>query len=72
MIAALGPKMLDLARRRSRGAIPYLAPVSYTAGARSALGADPVLAIHQAVVIGQSVATARELAREHVGAPSTP
>jgi len=43
MIAALGPKMLELTRRRSRGAIPYLVPVRHTAMARAALGADPVL-----------------------------
>ena len=67
MIAALGPKMLDLARRRTRGAIPYLVPVEHTRFAREQLGPDPVLAVHQAVVIGFDRATARELAREHVG-----
>ena len=67
MIAALGPRMLDLARRRTRGAIPYLVPVSYTGQARATLGADPVLAIHQAVVLGESTASARVLAAEHVG-----
>ncbi|MFN0096622.1 MAG: TIGR03620 family F420-dependent LLM class oxidoreductase [Dehalococcoidia bacterium] len=68
MIAALGPKMLDLTRRRSRGAIPYLVPVEYTAFARERLGPEPVLAIHQAAVIGESEAKSRELAREHVAA----
>ncbi len=66
MIAALGPKMLDLTRRRTRGAIPYLVPVEHTRFARERLGPDPVLAVHQAVVIGQGTEKARELAREHV------
>jgi probable F420-dependent oxidoreductase len=66
MIAALGPKMLDLTRRRTRGAIPYLVPVEHTAFARGRLGVDPILTVHQACVIGQSKAKALELARAHV------
>jgi len=66
MIAALGPRGLELARRRSRGAIPYLVPVSYTRTARAALGPEPVLAVQQAVVLGETTARARELGHEHV------
>ena len=66
MIAALGPRMLDLARRRSRGAIPYLVPVAHTAYARERLGPDPVLAVHQAIVLRQSRERSIEFAREHV------
>jgi len=66
VIAALGPRMLGLARRRSRGAIPYLVPVAHTAFAREQLGPDPVLAVHQAIVLGQSRERSLELAREHV------
>ena len=67
VLAALGPKMLDLARRHSRGAIPYLVPVAHTSFARERLGPDPVLAVHQAVVLGESQQRARELAHEHLG-----
>jgi DNA-binding CsgD family transcriptional regulator len=35
VMAALGPKMLDLARRRAAGAFPVLVTPGYTAGARS-------------------------------------
>jgi probable F420-dependent oxidoreductase len=66
MIAALGPRMLELARRRSRGAIPYLVPVEHTRFARAALGAEPVLAVHQAIVVGEPRARARQLARAYV------
>jgi probable F420-dependent oxidoreductase len=66
VIGALGPRGLALARARSRGAIPYLVPVSYTRAARDALGHDPVLAVQQAIVLGQRTARARELAHEHV------
>jgi len=67
VIAALGPRALELARQRSRGAIPYLVPVKYTSGAREVLGPEPVLAVQQAVVIGQQSDRAEEYAREYVG-----
>jgi probable F420-dependent oxidoreductase len=67
VIAALGPRALELARKRSRGAIPYLVPVGYTSLARATLGPEPVLAVHQVIVLGQRPERARELAREHVG-----
>jgi len=66
MIGALGPRMLELARRRARGAIPYLVPVQHTSFARERLGRDPVLAVQQAIVIDQPRRRARELAHEHV------
>lgn len=66
VIAALGPRGLELARQRSRGAIPYLVPVSYTGTARAALGPESVLAVHQAIVLGETRSRARELAHEHV------
>ena len=66
MIGALGPRMLELARRRARGAIPYLVPVEHTSFARERLGPDPVLAVQQAFVVGQPRRRARELAHEHV------
>jgi probable F420-dependent oxidoreductase len=44
LLAALGPRMLQLAGERSRGAHPYLAPTSLTADARRVLGPDALLA----------------------------
>ena len=66
VVAALGPKMLDLARERSDGAHPYFVPVEHTALARERLGADKVLAPEQAVILTDDADRARELAREHV------
>jgi probable F420-dependent oxidoreductase len=61
-LAALGPKMLDLARRRTAGALPYLVPPEHTAVARAALG-DATLYVEQGVVLETDPATARAIAR---------
>jgi probable F420-dependent oxidoreductase len=66
VLAALGPKMLDLARERTDGAHPYLVPVEHTAQARERLGPGKLLAPEQAVILTDDEARARELAREHV------
>ncbi|HEY8732887.1 MAG TPA: TIGR03620 family F420-dependent LLM class oxidoreductase [Candidatus Limnocylindria bacterium] len=52
VLAALGPQMLRLAAERSLGAHPYFVPVEHTAVAREALGAEPLLAVEQAAVVG--------------------
>jgi probable F420-dependent oxidoreductase len=67
VLAALGPKMLDLARDRTDGAHPYFVPVEHTAQARERLGAGKLLAPEQAVILTDDESRARELAREHVG-----
>jgi probable F420-dependent oxidoreductase len=66
VLAALGPKMLDLARDRTDGAHPYFVPPEHTAYARERLGAGKVLAPEQAVILTDDADRARELAREHV------
>jgi probable F420-dependent oxidoreductase len=43
ILAALGPKMLQLARERAAGAHPYFAPPQHTRLARQALGTAPLL-----------------------------
>lgn len=43
VLAALGPKMLDLAATRSRGAHPYLVTPDHTYQARETLGEGPLL-----------------------------
>lgn len=45
ILAALGPKMLALARRRADGAYPYLVTPGYVTDARAALGPDRQLAV---------------------------
>ena len=65
VLAALGPRMLRLAAERARGAHPYFVPVEHTAFARSTLGAGPLLAPEQGVVLAADAAEARAIAREH-------
>ena len=66
ILAALGPKMLDLARDESLGAHPYFVPVAHTVFARERLGPDALLAPEQAVVLEKDPERAREVARTHV------
>ena len=66
ILAALGPKMLELARDRAAGAHPYLVPVEHTRQARRVLGQGPLLATEQAIVLERHPGQARELARDHL------
>lgn len=68
VLAALGPKMLRLAAERTRGAHPFFLPVEHTAYARSIVGPDALLAVHQTVVLEPDRAKAREIARVGVAA----
>jgi probable F420-dependent oxidoreductase len=63
IIAALGPKMLALAGARSAGSHPYYVTPDHTAYARGILGAGPLLAPEQKVILDTDKARARELAR---------
>ena len=63
MLAALGPRMLELSAHRSLGAHPYFVPVEHTAFARTRLGPEPVLAVEQTVVLETDAAEARRIAR---------
>jgi len=63
MLAALGPRMLELAAERALGAHPYFVPVEHTAFARQRLGPEPVLAVEQTVVLETDPARARSAAR---------
>ncbi len=65
-IAALGPKMLDLAAGRSAGAHPYLVPPEHTALARSRMGPGALLAVEQGAIFEADPARARAKAREHL------
>ncbi len=65
VLAALGPRMLGLARDRSAGAHPYFVPVEHTLLAREVLGPGVLLAPEQAVVLESDPVTARAIARRH-------
>lgn len=66
VLAALGPKMLELARDRASGSHPYLVTPEHTSIVRQALGADRLVAPEQAVVLSSDPTRARELARAHL------
>lgn len=63
MLAALRPRMLELARDRTAGAHPYFVPVAHTERARAALGPDRLLAPELMVVLESDPEVARATAR---------
>ena len=74
VLAALGPRMLALARNRAAGAHPYFVPVEHIVRARETLGADSLIAVELAVVLDPHPSSARSTARGHtatyVGLPN--
>ncbi|MGW3169646.1 LLM class F420-dependent oxidoreductase [Streptomyces sp. NPDC001153] len=64
VLAALGPKVLELSRDRAAGAVPYLVTPEHTARAREILGAGPLLAPELKVVLETDPSRARSLARD--------
>jgi len=65
VLAALGPRMLELARDRSSGAHPYFVDPEHTRHARFILGPNRLLAPEHAVVLEADPERAREIARRH-------
>jgi probable F420-dependent oxidoreductase len=66
VLAALRPRMLELAAGRADGAHTYFVPPEHTAFARGILGPDPLLAPEQAVVVERDPSVARRIARQHM------
>ncbi|MEQ0563391.1 TIGR03620 family F420-dependent LLM class oxidoreductase [Amycolatopsis sp. NEAU-NG30] len=66
ILAAYGPKMLELARDRSAGAHTYHVTPAHTAQAREILGDTPFLGVEHAVLFETDPARAREIARGHL------
>jgi probable F420-dependent oxidoreductase len=64
-LAALGPKMLDLCRERSRGTLTYFVPPQHTGAARARLGDGPLLATELACVLDTDADAARAAARHY-------
>jgi probable F420-dependent oxidoreductase len=65
-LAALGPRMLELARDRSAGAHPYLVTPEHTQFAREVLGPGPLLAPEVKAALETDPAKARAIARTHL------
>jgi probable F420-dependent oxidoreductase len=63
VLAALGPRMLELAAERADGAHPYFVPVENTRVARERLGPEPVLAVEVTAVLETDRTASREIAR---------
>jgi probable F420-dependent oxidoreductase len=66
VLAALGPRMLALARDRTAGVHPYLVPPEHSALAREMVGPDALVATEQAVVLETDPVKARAIARNHL------
>jgi probable F420-dependent oxidoreductase len=64
-LAALGPKMLDLAAQRTAGAHTYFVPVEHTGAARERLGPDKLIATEVACVVETDPARGKAVAREY-------
>ena len=74
VLAALGPKMLELAASDADGAHPYWTTPEHTAIAKEALGPDKMLCVEQKVVLSTDPAEARASARQalamYIGLPN--
>jgi len=65
-LAALGSRMLALARDRTAGAHPYLVTAEHTRWAREVLGTGPLLAPEVKVVLDDDPDRARAIGRQHL------
>ena len=66
VIAALGPRMLELAAERCWGAIPYNVTPEHTVGARAILGPGRWLAVEQKICLSEDAGAARAAARKEL------
>ena len=71
VIAALGPKMLELARDKADGAHPFSTTPEHTAEARRILGPDKLLLVEQKIMLESDPAVARPIGRELVSSLAT-
>src|SRR4029450_6672710 len=66
VLAALGPRMLELSAERADGAHTYLVTPEHTQKPRAQPGPAPWLIVEQAVVLETDAAKARAIGRRHV------
>ena len=64
VLAALGPRMLELAGQEADGAHPYLTTPEHTAQARGILGPEALLCVEQKVCLENDAEIARTTARQ--------
>lgn len=64
ILAALGPKMMELSSLQADGAHPYNVTPEHTREARSILGPEKLLCVEQAAILESNPAEARARARE--------
>jgi probable F420-dependent oxidoreductase len=73
ILAALGPKMLELSRDAAAGAHPYFTPPEHTAFAREVLGPAPLIVTEIAVSLtpgAEGAAQARDYAKFYLSLPN--
>jgi probable F420-dependent oxidoreductase len=74
VLAALGPRMLELAAERADGAHPYFVPVEHTVEARKHLGSEAFLGVEQTAVLTTDreagLQIARAFARNYLALPN--
>lgn len=74
VLAALGPRMLELAAERADGAHPYFVPIDHTPIARHHLGREPFLGVEQTAVLTTDreagLRIARAFAKNYLGLPN--
>ncbi|HEY2651662.1 MAG TPA: LLM class F420-dependent oxidoreductase [Solirubrobacteraceae bacterium] len=67
LLAALGPRTIRLAGERTAGAHPFMTTPAHTRQARSILGAGPLLAPEQKVVLSTDADYAHSIGRQRFG-----
>jgi probable F420-dependent oxidoreductase len=66
VLAALGPKMLELARDQTKGALPYNVTPEHTAMAHEILGPDAWLCVEQKICLTTDAGAARAVAAQQL------
>lgn len=66
LVAALGPRMLEVARELADGSHPYLVTPQQTADVRAALGPDKLVAVEMGAVLTSDRETALRRAHAHL------
>lgn len=66
LLAALHPKMLQLAATEAQGTHTYFVPPEHTAKARAAIGKDAWICVAQATILETDPAVARKAARSYM------
>jgi probable F420-dependent oxidoreductase len=67
LLAALGPKMLELSATAADGAHPYWTTPEHTAMAREVIGPKALLCVEQKVILGTDPDAARAIANNAIG-----